>query len=150
MFMNVLPTIVALGLVVMFVPESPRFYLTRGRLNDSVDMANAIVKMIGCNGFDMLTEEELRRYLFQAKNIGVTSFRAKEAIMDEGHFNHHQYGTLWDEVRMSLLGMRQVFTNRMYKVTIPLQFTYATLTLVTGEYYILLQTRGLSNEAYLS
>jgi MFS family permease len=167
MFMNVLPTIVALSLVVMFVPESPRkstevgseqmgitinrlytkfsnsntsspplpntngltegFYLARGRLHESVEVANSLVKRFGISGQDILTEEELRRYLFQANEIGSTSFIAKEAIMKQE--------TLWEEMGVSLLGMKQVFTNRMYRVTIPLQFTYACLTLVTGEIF---------------
>lgn len=130
MIINAMPTIVALILVVLFVPESPRFYLTRGRLHESVDVANAIVSRVGINGQEMLTEEELRGYLFQAKDIGVSSFSAKEAIMSDNIVNRDE--TLWDEVRVSLLAMRQVFTNRMYSVTIPLQFTYACLTLVTG------------------
>ncbi|KAL7507797.1 hypothetical protein ACHAXN_004917 [Cyclotella atomus] len=90
MFMNVLPTIVALSLVVMFSntssPPLPNtngltegFYLARGRLHESVEVANSLVKRFGISGQDILTEEELRRYLFQANEIGSTSFIAKEA-----------------------------------------------------------------------
>ncbi|KAL3783070.1 hypothetical protein HJC23_012107 [Cyclotella cryptica] len=133
MFVNAIPTICAAILAVMFVPESPRFFLSRGRLRDSVDVANTIVKRLGGDGNDLLTFEELRRYLFQAKQIGVTSFRAKEVItVNEDNLNSHEYGTLHEEIRMSLSSMSQVFTNRMYRITIPLQLTYACLTLVTG------------------
>ncbi len=133
MFMNALPTIIAAALVVMFVPESPRFYLCRGRLYDSVEVVNMIVKRIGCNRHDVLTEEELRRHIFQAKQIGAASFRAKEVIADnEENLNRHD-GSLWEEVRLSLMNMSQVFTTGMFRITIPLQFTYASLTLVTGE-----------------
>jgi hypothetical protein len=90
-----------------------------------VEAVNSIAKKFGVSRQDLLTEDELRRYLFQAKEIGSTSFFAKEAMMNEV--------TLWEEIRVSLLGMKHVFTNRMYRVTIPLQFTYACLTLVTGE-----------------
>ena len=126
MFMNALPTSIALGLVLMFVPESPRFYLSRGRLHESVEVANKIVKRMGCTGQEVLTEEELRQYLFRAKEIGVTSFRGKDALMEDNNLNLHQ-NTLWDEIRDSFFAMRQVFTNRMYRITIPLQFTYACL-----------------------
>lgn len=131
MFMNALPTIVALILVISFVPESPRFYLTHGRMHESVDVANTIAKKVSTHGQDKLTDEELRRYLFHAKEIGVASFNAKEAIMNEGAYNRNE--TLYEEVRISILGMKQVFTNSMWRVTIPLQLTYACLTLVTGE-----------------
>lgn len=136
MFVNAIPTICAAFLAVMFVPESPRFFLSRGRLRDSVDAANMIVKRIGRDGqqHDLLTVEELRRYLFRAKQIGVTSFRAKEITMEnEDNLHRHEYGTLYEEIRVSLVSMTQVFTNRMYRITIPLQLTYACLTLVTGE-----------------
>ncbi|KAL7480691.1 hypothetical protein ACHAW6_013221 [Cyclotella cf. meneghiniana] len=137
MFVNAIPTICAAFLAVMFVPESPRFFLSRGRLRDSVDAANMIVKRIGRDGqqHDLLTVEELRRYLFRAKQIGVTSFRAKEITMEnEDNLHRHEYGTLYEEIRVSLVSMTQVFTNRMYRITIPLQLTYAclTFTLVTG------------------
>jgi MFS family permease len=138
MFVNAIPTIGAAILAVVFVPESPRFFLSRGRLRDSVDAANRIVKRIGRDDGqqypDLLTVEELRRYLFQAKQIGATSFRAKEAAMEnEDNRNRHEYGSLYEEIRVSLVSMSQVFTNRMYRITIPLQLTYACLTLVTGE-----------------
>ena len=135
MFINALPTIAALCLVVAFVPESPRFYLARGRLHDSVDASNLIARRIGGNGRDELTEEELRRYLFQAKLIEDARFYAKDADRDyrEIRLNYQESGTLLEEVSVSLLGIKQVFENRMYRVTIPLQFSYACLTLVTGE-----------------
>ena len=82
MFVNVIPTICAAILAVMFVPENPRFFLSRGRLRESLDVANMVVKRIGGDGQDFLTLEELRRYLFQAKQIGVTSFREKEVLTD--------------------------------------------------------------------
>jgi hypothetical protein len=96
-----------------------------------VEAVNSIAKKFGVSRQDMLTEDELRRHLFQAKEIGSTSFFAKEAMMNED--TCHQQVTLWEQIRASLSGMKHVFTNRMYRVTIPLQFTYACLTLVTGE-----------------
>ncbi|KAL7519676.1 hypothetical protein ACHAWX_004434 [Stephanocyclus meneghinianus] len=82
MFVNAIPTICAAILVVMFVPESPCFFLSQGRLRESVDMANMIVKKIGGNGQDFLAVEELWWYLFQAKQTGVTSFCANQVLMD--------------------------------------------------------------------
>lgn len=150
MFMNALPTLIALGLVLMFVPESPRFYLTRGRLHESAEVANKIVKRMGCTGQEVLSEEELRQYLFSAKVSGVTSIRGKEALMEENNLSLHQ-DALLEEIRDSLFAMRQVFTNRMYRVTIPLQFTYACLTLVTGVatwWTKIFQTLDLESDAY--
>lgn len=137
MFMNALPTIIALCLVVAFVPESPRFYFARGRLHDAVDAANLIARRIGCNGQDELTEEELRRYLCHAKGIGDARLYATDANKDDNElfFTSQEGVTLIEEIRISLLGIKQVFANRMYRVTIPLQFTYACLTLVTGELF---------------
>ena len=150
MFVNAIPTIGAAILAVVFVPESPRFFLSRGRLRDSVDAANRIVKRIGRDDGqqyqDLLTVEELRRYLCQAKQIGGMSFRAKEVTMEnEDNPNRHEYGSLYEEIRVSLVNMSQVFTNRMYRITIPLQLTYACLTLVTGEFLFIAHVCCLAN-----
>ena len=47
MFMNAIPTIIAAVGVTMFAPESPRFYLTRGKLKDAVTISNLIATRIG-------------------------------------------------------------------------------------------------------
>lgn len=131
MFMNVLPTMVAATLVTMFVPESPRFFLSRGKLKEAVHVANMMASRIGGHVDEMLTEEELTQYLFQAKKMGEASCRAKDAI------TLHEISpvieeNLWREVWMSLGTIQQVFAKGMYRVTIPLQLTYFSLTLVTG------------------
>lgn len=137
MFINALPTTVAATLVVMFVPESPRFFLCRGQLKEAVHAANVIASRIGCVD-ELMTEEELKQHLFQVKRVGNASVRAKDAIslhesvesspttIVVGEIN------LWREFWVGLVSLKQVFTNGMYRVTIPIQLTYFSLTLVTG------------------
>jgi len=127
MFINAIPTMIAATLVVIFAPESPRFYLCRGRLKEAVQVSNLIASRIGYID-KPLTEEELRQYLYQAKGIGETSFRAKETIEVQ---NMEQTNSI-REVWTSLLSIRQVFIRGYWRTTVPLQFTYFCLTLTTG------------------
>mmetsp|Transcript_4010 Transcript_4010/g.10163 ORF Transcript_4010/g.10163 Transcript_4010/m.10163 type:complete len:601 (+) Transcript_4010:125-1927(+) len=131
MFMNALPTIVAASLVAMFAPESPRFFLCRGKLTEAVSASNLIASRIGYVD-KLLTEEELRRYLFQAKRMGEASFRGKEKIIAVNKNAVAREGGLLREVLTSLAGIKQVFVNGYWRTTIPLQLSYFSLTLVSG------------------
>jgi len=134
MFVNVMPTIIAALLVTLFVPESPRFYLCRGRLREAVEISNLLAVRMGFTDKDnLLTEEELTQYLIRAKGIGQASSRGRETIqINEIMQNEEKSEYVWREIWTSLTSIGQVFTNGMYKVTIPLQFAYMSLTLVTG------------------
>ena len=132
MFMNALPTIVAATLVTLFAPESPRFFLCRGRLEEAVHASNLIASRIGYVE-KLLTEEELH-----AKRIGQASFRAKETIQFneiENDVDMKKEG-LPREVWTSLMSIKQVFVRGYWRTTVPLQLTYFCLTLVTGEILI--------------
>lgn len=131
MFMNALPTMVATILVAAFVPESPRFYLCRGRLAEAVHVSNTIAAAMGhyhVNGRDNdddartagdpLTEGELRRYLREAGTV-------VEAARRDDRF--------WREVRTGIASFGRVFANGYWRTTVPLQLCYFALTLVTGE-----------------
>ena len=137
MFMNALPTIVAATLVTLFAPESPRFFLCRGRLKEAVHASNLIASRIGYVE-KLLTEEELKQYLFHAKRIGQASFRAKETMQlneIENDVDMKKEG-LAREVWTSLMSIKQVFVRGYWRTTVPLQLTYFCLTLVTGEVLI--------------
>jgi MFS family permease len=160
LFVNVVPTLVAAGLVYLFAPESPRFYMARGRLKEAVQMANFIARRMGysseegekSNHDNFLTEEELRKYIFQSKRIGLASFRGKEVIMHNEEYASDVVGRnrnggsgldggggreggddLLQEVWMSLATIKQVFVNGHWKTTVPLQLSYLSLTLITGK-----------------
>eukprot|EP00585_Thalassiosira_rotula_P001925 CAMPEP_0196140762 /NCGR_PEP_ID=MMETSP0910-20130528/7551_1 /TAXON_ID=49265 /ORGANISM="Thalassiosira rotula, Strain GSO102" /LENGTH=584 /DNA_ID=CAMNT_0041401665 /DNA_START=18 /DNA_END=1772 /DNA_ORIENTATION=- len=133
MFMNALPTMVAASLVMIFVPESPRYFLCRGKTKEAVHVANVIATRIGYVD-KLLTEEELGQHLFQAR-IGEAKYHDLDA--------NESYGTvetppaiiqenLLREVWMSLVSIKQVFANGMYSTTIPLQLSFFSLTLATG------------------
>jgi len=153
LFVNVVPTLVAAGLVYLFAPESPRFYMARGRLKEAVQVANFIARRMGYYGDDgennnFLTEEELRKYIFHSKRIGLMSFRGKEMIMHNEEYDSELDGgsggeggdDLLQEVWMSLSTIKQVFVNGHWKTTVPLQLSYLTLTLITGEDLIRIYT----------
>lgn len=127
MVINACPTILAAFLVSVFVPESPRFYLCRGRLEEAAEVCNTLASRLGCDRSSYLSEDELRRYLFRTKDIGRTSTLGKLAIESSSIGE-----TRLDEIRASLLRMKTVFTGGMWKSTIPLQCCYMCLTLVTG------------------
>ena len=127
MFINAIPTMVATTLVTFFAPESPRFFLCRGRLKEAVHVSNQIASRIGYID-KPLTEEELRQYLYQAKGIGETSFRAKETIEVQNVDQTNSIREVWT----SLLSIRQVFVKGYWRTTVPLQLTYFCLTLTTG------------------
>ena len=138
MFMNALPTIVAATLVTLFAPESPRFFLCRGRLKEAVYASNLIASRIGYVE-QLLTEEELKQYLFHAKRIGQASFRAKETIQlnqIENDVDKKIGPGLAREVWTSLMSIKQVFVRGYWRTTVPLQLTYFCLTLVTGKMMI--------------
>ena len=131
MFMNALPTMVATILVAAFVPESPRFYLCRGRLAEAVHVSNTIAAAMGHyrvdgrdndddarTAGDPLTEGELRLYLREAGTV-------VEAARRDDRF--------WREVRTGIASFGRVFANGYWRTTVPLQLCYFALTLVTGE-----------------
>ena len=127
MLMNALPTIIAASLVMMFVPESPRFFLCRGKTKEAVHVSNIIATRMGYVD-NLLTEEELTQYLSQAKKIEEhETVETSDAVAEEN---------LLREVWISLVGIKQLFANGMYRSTIPLQMTYFALTLMTGEIII--------------
>eukprot|EP00581_Thalassiosira_minuscula_P012641 CAMPEP_0183731332 /NCGR_PEP_ID=MMETSP0737-20130205/35073_1 /TAXON_ID=385413 /ORGANISM="Thalassiosira miniscula, Strain CCMP1093" /LENGTH=577 /DNA_ID=CAMNT_0025964033 /DNA_START=70 /DNA_END=1803 /DNA_ORIENTATION=- len=131
MFMNALPTIVSATLVFLFLPESPRFFLSRGRTREAVHVLNVIASRIGYVD-NVLTEEELTQYLFQAKKIGEASSRAKDAIANEtSNYAAPEQSTI-KEICMNLAGLKQVYMNGLHRRTLPLQMAYFCLTLATG------------------
>ncbi len=155
LFVNAVPTMVAAGLVYLFAPESPRYHMCRGRLREAVQVANFIAARMGY-GEDgenvLLTEEELRRYIFQNKRIGMMSFRSKEVLLQKdeaaaaaGGRNHTLGGmgvetgvgdggdNLLREIWKGLSTIKQVFVREHWKTTVPLQLSYLALTLITGK-----------------
>ncbi|KAL7538993.1 hypothetical protein ACHAWF_006262 [Thalassiosira exigua] len=134
MFINALPTMIAASLVALFVPESPRFFLSQGKLHEAVHVANLLASRIGFVE-KSLTEDELTEYLFRTKRLGRASCRGRDAIqLNEGarSFTEERQSNLFREVWLSIASIKQVFSGGMYRLTIPLQMTYFFLTLVTG------------------
>ena len=135
MFMNALPTMVATILVAAFVPESPRFYLCRGRLAEAVRVSNTIAAAMGHDRVDgrrdnddddaraaagdPLTEGELRLYLREAGTVVGAARRRDDRF--------------WREVRTGIASFGRVYANGYWRTTVPLQLCYFALTLVTGE-----------------
>jgi len=128
MVVNAIPTMCALLIAFIHVPESPRFFLSRGLLNEAARATNAIASKLGCLD-DYLTEQELRKYLFQAKAIGRTSNLGKASLQQN---DESSYQSLPREFLAKLLSLNEVYQGGMHKYTIPLQFAYVCLTLVTG------------------
>jgi len=134
LLMNAIPTIVAASLVIMFVPESPRYFLCRGRTKEAVYIANVIATRMGHSG-NLLTEEELAQHLSQAKSkregthCDQDSMKTCETLETSTSVVEVN---IVREVLLSLVIMKQVFANGMYKKTIPLQLSFFTLTLATG------------------
>jgi hypothetical protein len=153
MFVNALPTMIAAILVAAFVPESPRFYLCRGRLAEAVRVANRIARAMGDRECDddndgkdrnLLTERELRRYLRTAgttdgprggEGIGSNAYDAvdERAEARGGGGRQRRRDIFWDEVRTGIASFGRVFANGYWRTTVPLQLCYFSLTLVTGE-----------------
>ncbi|KAL3779321.1 hypothetical protein ACHAW5_007354 [Stephanodiscus triporus] len=150
MFVNALPTMVAAILVAAFVPESPRFYLCRGRLVEAVRVANAIAGSMGRDDDDddddereddLLTEGELRRYMHEAgtdghrcggdEAIGSMRYNEAAAVAEVGG-GEQRRDICWRDFRTSLANFERVFGDGYWKTTIPLQLCYFSLTLVTG------------------
>ncbi len=121
---NVMPTLLALAITITYVPESPRFYLSRGMLKQAAQAANSIASKLGCNHY--LTEEELQRYLLQAKADGRTN---NESLLQSENTIHQ---SLPRELLAKLISLNEVYQDGLYKFTIPLQFAYICMTLVTG------------------
>ena len=130
MFVNALPSMVAFTIAFFHCPESPRFFLSQGRLKEAAHATNAIASKIGCIE-ENLTEQELRRYLFQAKAIGRASILGKEALQhnEEGADDNQ---SLPREFLTKLRSMHQVYQNGMYKYTVPLQIAHVLMMLITG------------------
>mmetsp|Transcript_5638 Transcript_5638/g.11915 ORF Transcript_5638/g.11915 Transcript_5638/m.11915 type:complete len:548 (-) Transcript_5638:1333-2976(-) len=127
MVVNAIPTLLSLSIAYAHVPESPRFYLSRGMLKEAAHATNSIASKLGYVDH-YLTEPELRKYLFQAKAIGRTSNLGKEALQQ----NEDDHQSLPREFLAKLMSLHEVYQDGMYKFTIPLQFAYICLTLVTG------------------
>jgi len=128
LFINVLPTMLSFSIAYAQVPESPRFYLSRGMLKEAAHATNAVTGKLGCDHY-LLTEQELRKYLFQAKALGRTSNLGKESLQQTEDVTHQ---SLPREFLTKLMSLQEVYQDGMYKFTIPLQFAYICLTLVTG------------------
>jgi MFS family permease len=128
MVVNAIPTMTALAIAVVHVPESPRFYLSRGLLKEAADATNLIASKLGCVD-NYLTEQELRKYLLQKKAIGRASNLGKESLRQN---EDEARQSLPREFLAKLLSLNEVYQDGMYKYTIPLQFCYVCLTLVTG------------------
>ena len=128
MVINACPTTLAAILVWIFVPESPRFHLSRGRLKEAADVCNTLASRLGCDHSSYLSEDELRRYLFQTREIGRISALGKHAIESSSVVDETRLGEIWK----SLLRMKTVYVSDMWKSTLPLQCCYMSLTLVTG------------------
>jgi hypothetical protein len=152
MLVNTLPTMIAAILVAAYVPESPRFYLCRGRLAEAVRVTNKIARVMGgreCGdndhgkNFDWLTEGELRRYLRLAGTDGPRGGEGIGSIVYDWVDEHAEAGGegrgqrrrdhFWKEIRMSIASFSRVFANGYWRTTVPLQLCYFSLTLVTGE-----------------
>jgi MFS family permease len=152
-FVNALPTMIAAILVAAYVPESPRFYLCRGRLAEAVRVANRIARaMMGrreCRESDdgkkcdLLTEGELRLYLCVSGTDGPRGGGGIDSmtydLVDE-HANSgggggrlRRYDQFRKEIRTSISSFGRVFANGYWRTTVPLQLCYFSLTLVTGE-----------------
>ncbi len=129
MLVNTIPTMCALLIAYIHVPESPRFYLSRGLLKEAAHATNAIASKLGYVDND-LTEQELRKYLFQAKALWRSSILGKSSLQQNEDAANHQ--SLPREFLAKLLSLHDVYQDGMYKYTIPLQFAYVCLTLVTG------------------
>ncbi|EJK48705.1 hypothetical protein THAOC_32475 [Thalassiosira oceanica] len=127
MVINAFPTILAAFLVSVFVPESPRFYLGRGRLEEAVNVCNTLASRLNYDRSSYLSEDELRRYLFRTKEIGRMSTLGKHAI-ESSSVGETRLGEIW----ASLLNMKTVYVRGMWKSTLPLQCCYMSLTVVTG------------------
>jgi MFS family permease len=127
MVANAIPTLLSLSIAYAHVPESPRFYLSRGMLKEAAHATNSIASKLGYVDH-YLTEPELRKYLFQAKAIGRTSNLGKESLQQ----NEDDHQSLPREFLAKLMSLHEVYQDGMYKFTIPLQFAYICLTLVTG------------------
>ena len=178
LFVNAVPTMIATALVYMFAPESPRYYMCRGKLNEAVKVANFIASRMGYGKDDaggddgrgennvMLTEAELRRYIFESKRIGMMSFRSKEVILRRGEVaaaegtshTSREWGVesavqeggddLLREIWTNLSTIKQVFVDGHWKTTVPLQLSYLSLTLITGTY--LIRYREIDKEREMS
>lgn len=121
---NAMPTLLALAIAFVHVPESPRFYFSRGMLKEAAQAANSIASKLGCTHY--LTEQELQRYLLQAKADGRTNNHSLQQNEDAIH------QSLPREFLAKLMRLNEVYQDGLYKFTIPLQFAYICLTLVTG------------------
>lgn len=127
-FVNALPSMLAFAIAFFHCPESPRFFLSKGMLKEAAHVTNAIASKIG--SVEKYTEQELRKYLFQAKALGRASILGKDA-MQHGE-EEDDIKSLPQEFIEKLLSLNQVYDNGMYKYTVPLQLAYIFLTLTTG------------------
>ena len=125
---NAAPTLLSLSVAVFHVPESPRYYLSRGMLKEAADATNTIANKLG-NVEHALTKQELQTYLFQAKALERSSMIGKSTLQHNQEVNQP---SLVREFLAKLLSLHEVYQNGLYKCTIPLQCAYVCLTLVTG------------------
>jgi len=161
LLINTAPTIVAGLLVYFMVPESPRFYLSGGRVEEAVAASNMVAARIRGNisagHDDPLTVEELKSHLAQVRSKRFdddeTGSREKEALVVRGTMSGDgasKESLLWG-LWKGLRSISQVFVHGMYKVTVPIQVVYFCLMAVTGVetwWTKIFQSLNLQTDAY--
>ena len=144
LLINTAPTIVAGLLVYFMVPESPRFFLSSGRVEEAVAASNMVAARIrgksSAGHDDPLTVEELTSHLAQVRSKRFdddeAGSREKEALVVRGTMSGDgasKESFLWG-LWKGLSSISQVFVHGMYRVTVPIQVVYFCLMAVTGEY----------------
>jgi MFS family permease len=146
LLVNALPTMIAMLLVAACVPESPRFYLCHGRLEEAANVANTIAGLLGKSDTDhindMLTQEELYLYLQETKG---------DAVFVECQLKRDEQAGVLGELRAGLVSIKQVFTNGYWKSTVPVLLCYMLIQSSTGVspwWTRLFQTLEPQNDAF--
>ena len=106
----------------MFVPESPGFFLCRGKTKEAVHISNAITTNKGYRGgvdTILFTPSRKKRRGPSCRAKGV--IRLHETVETSAALAEDNF---LREIWISLAGIKQVFANGMYRRTIPLQLTY--------------------------
>ena len=148
LLVNALPTMIAMLLVVVFVPESPRYYLCHRRLKEAAAVANTIACMLGKSDTDnineVLTREELCQYLQETKGDDLY-------LYDEFQLEKDQQAGIFDELRTGFVSFQQIFSNGYWKSTVPMLLCYVLIQSSTGVspwWTRLFQTLEPQNDAF--
>jgi MFS family permease len=146
LLVNAMPTMIAMLLVAAFVPESPRYYLCHGRLEEAANVANTIAGVLGKsdtdNINDVLTKEELCLYLQETKG---------DAVYVECQLERDEQAGILGELRAGLVSIKQVFMNGYWKSTVPVLLCYMLIQSSTGVspwWTRLFQTLEPQNDAF--